>query len=152
MVGIEMGAGPIQSLQFRYVLDPNETNQFSKYQMATSINSCNSADVVQSASNGSATEVGNDSSVGNNIVPQAVSKLREVRVQVVSLSTQPDLATNLSTLQIGYVTPPFESSLWTPDGGSLTDAGPSATTLSDPYPRRAFNVRVVPRAIQGARL
>ncbi len=130
VVGQEMGAGPIQSLQIRYVLDVYNTNQFSQYQMATAINPCDTADVA------------------NNVVPQAVSKLREVRIQVVALSDQPDLATNLKTLQVGYATPSFEGSLWAPDGGSLTDAG-QANTAGDPYPRRAFTVRVVPRAIQG---
>jgi hypothetical protein len=134
VVGVEMGSGPMQSMQIRYVLDPNDTNQFSQFQMATAIGPCDSADIA------------------NNVVPQAVSKLREVRIQVVSLSDQPDLTTNLANQQIGYTTPPFEGSLWTPDGGSLTDAGPNNLTLSDPYPRRAFNIRVVPRAIQGTRL
>ncbi len=132
VVGQDMGAGPVQSLQFRYVLDVNNQGP-SGYQMANSIGPCDNADI------------------SNSVVPQAVSKLREVRVQVVSLSTQPDLTTSVSsTLKIGYTTPSFEGSLWTPDGGTLTDAGPNALTLSDPYPRRAFNVRVVPRALQVA--
>jgi type II secretory pathway pseudopilin PulG len=137
VVGVDMGAGPVQSLQIRYVLDPtNGTSPtpFQTYQMSSAINPCDAADIV------------------SNVVPQAVSKLREVRVQVVSIATQPDLTTAGSQkLLIGYTTPQFEGSLWTPDGGSLTDAGTS-TALTDPYPRRAFTVRVVPRAVQLVRL
>jgi uncharacterized membrane protein YgcG len=146
VVGQEMGAGPIQSLQIRYVLDANNTNQFSQFQMVNHISPLGTADV------------------SNSTIPQAVSMLREVRVQVVSLSSQPDLATDLKQLQIGFTTPSFEGTSATagPAGGSGggsgggsaggSGGGGGATIPTDPYPRRAFSVRVTPRALQGARL
>jgi len=140
--GKEMGAGPIQSLQIRYILDPYATNQFSQFQIANSISPVGTADIA------------------SNIVPQAVSTLREVRIEIVSLADQPDLATNLGQLQIGYTTPGFEGTSPTAGtgggagggSGGGSGGGTAAVVPTDPYPRRAFTVRVTPRALQGARL
>lgn len=83
--GVEVGAGPIESLQLRYVLDLVDQNDPTRYSMTDVIDPC--------ASNVAAT----------------IRQLREVRVQMVAIASAPVKDTN-GRLQARFTTPTFEGS------------------------------------------
>ena len=70
-----------------------------------------------------------------------VPYLREIRLQVVARAVNPDKTEGTGSRVNRYSTPGFEG--MTPVGGA---------TYFDAYPRRTFNVDVVPRNLQGVRL
>lgn len=114
--GTVMSTAPIESLQIRYILDSAGTNNPTQFTSTSLISVC---DVT---------------------VP---STIREVRLQVVSRTSQPDYNSNSTAYRVSYSTPGFEgASPMVVAGGSTTDA----------YPRRAFTTAVVPRSLQGVRL
>jgi hypothetical protein len=109
--GKDMGGGAIESLQIRFLVDPLGTDNPPQFTMLSSISVCDTS------------------------VP---ATLREVRLQVVARTANPDVDQSSKTVKL-YSTPGFEG------------VSPSAST-TDGYPRRAFTVGVVPRNMQGVRL
>lgn len=115
-VGVPIGSGPIESLQIRYIADAGAT----------------------------------DLPVNFTIVPLSTGdgatmpKIREIRVQVVARSLNPDKASD-GSLRMSYSTPSYETSIY-------PGAVPTNTAYVDPYPRRTFSITVVPRNLQGVRL
>jgi len=83
--GVEMGAGPIESLQLRYVLDLVNQNDPTKYSVTDAIDPC--------ASNAGA----------------SIRQLREVRVQMVAIAPAP-LKDGNGRLEARFTTPTFEGS------------------------------------------
>ena len=110
-VGADMGGGAIESLQVRYVVDAAGTDDPTQFTMLSTIGVCDLT------------------------VP---ATLREVRLQVVARTANPDVHQSSNSIN-NYTTPGFEG------------VSPSANT-ADAYPRRAFTVGVVPRNLQGVRL
>jgi prepilin-type N-terminal cleavage/methylation domain-containing protein len=121
-VGTDVGGGPILSLQFRFLTDPNNSDDPAQYQMVNQIGTC-------------------------DFVP--VAQLREVRIQVVSVAKNPDKALDATTRIARYHTPAFEGVASAP---AWNGTGTCPAGACDPYPRRALTERVVPRNIQGSRL
>ena len=80
VVGTVMTLGAIESLQFRYVVDPAGTDDPTQFTVLNSISVCDTA---------------------------SASSLREVRLQIVSRATSPDRDTNGAALN-NYATPGFE--------------------------------------------
>lgn len=122
VAGADVGAGPVVSLQFRFVTDPSLSDDPAQYQRVDRIGTC-------------------------DLVP--VSQLREVRIQVVAIARNPDKALDPGKRVARYHTPAFEGVGPTPgwDGAGTCPAG-----ACDAYPRRAFTQRIVPRNVQGGRL
>jgi prepilin-type N-terminal cleavage/methylation domain-containing protein len=82
----------------------------------------------------------NSISVCDTTVP---ATLREVRMQIVSRTANWDLQGSSTAKKINYATPGYEGTTPTAGAGGVTQ---------DSYPRRAFNLAVVPRTLQGYRL
>jgi hypothetical protein len=121
-VGIDVGAGPVVSLQFRFLADPSNTDNPAQYQMVSQIGTCDVATVAQ---------------------------LREVRIQIVTVARSPDKTVETAARIPRYHTPAFEAVTSTPawNGTGVCPAG-----ACDAYPRRALTERIVPRNVQGSRL
>ena len=82
----------------------------------------------------------NSITVCDTLIP---ATLREVRMQIVSRTANWDLQGQSTEKKINYATPGYEGTTPTPGAGGVTQ---------DSYPRRAFNLAVVPRTLQGYRL
>lgn len=122
VVGIDLGAGPVVSLQFRFLTDPGNTDNPAQYQMTSQIGTC-------------------------DFVP--VAQLREVRIQVVTIAKNPDKTVETNQRISRYHTPAFEGVASSPawNGTGICPAG-----ACDAFPRRALTERIVPRNVQGSRL
>lgn len=110
--GITIGAGPIESLQIRYVTDPNATDDPSQFQLKP-VGVCNTA-----------------------VMPY----LREVRLQVVARSSGADKTIGNSDLRKGYSTPGFEGT--TTLNPAYQDAFPRRTFTINAVPRNLQGVRL----------
>ena len=114
ITGTEMGAGPIESLQFRFIFDTSQQDDPTKYDMVSTIDPC---DVN---------------------APTRMRQLREVRIQMVAISSTTAKDTSGNAVVSRFATPLFE--------GTTVGAG------KDKYPRRAYVSRIAPRNIQPYRL
>lgn len=113
--GVDMGGGPIESLQFRFIFDPSGQDDPTKYEAVDNIDPCMADPTAR------------------------MRQLREVRIQMVAISSTP--AKDTSGGQAGvarFTTPTFE--------------GVTVGSGKDKYPRRAFVTRVAPRNLQPYRL
>jgi prepilin-type N-terminal cleavage/methylation domain-containing protein len=114
IVGVEMGAGPIESLQFRFMFDSSQQDDPTKYDMISAIDPCDTN------------------------APTRMRQLREVRIQMVAISSTTQKDTSGTPVVSRFTTPVFE--------GTAIGAG------KDKYPRRAYVSRIAPRNIQPYRL
>ncbi len=83
-VGIEMGAGPIESLQFRFMFDTSQQDDPTKYDMVSTIDPCDAT------------------------APTRMRQLREVRIQMVAISATKAKDTSGANLVSRFTTPLFE--------------------------------------------
>jgi prepilin-type N-terminal cleavage/methylation domain-containing protein len=114
--GTVMGTMPVESLQIRFMTDPTLSDNPALFTMINTIGVCDTG------------------------VP---ATLREVRLQIVSRTTNVDLQGATTKQRVLYATPGYEGTTPTPGAGGVTN---------DSYPRRAFSLAVVPRNLQGYRL
>jgi prepilin-type N-terminal cleavage/methylation domain-containing protein len=121
--GIVMGSGPIDNLQIRYIVDDQRQDNPAGFHVWG-----------DGTNGGSNYRLGICDTLASGVPLQQV--LREVRVSVVARSRRPDRATNGTTPVKRYGLTAWEG------------VGPSGGTL-DEYPRRTFEARIVPRALQG---
>jgi hypothetical protein len=135
-----MGAGPIQNMQIRYVIaNTSGVSPITPSYVVSDPTCAGNSSVNGTQDDPSKWEMINYITAFQCQVPPM---LREVRVQLVSVATVPDKATDARVIQTGYTTPTFE-------GVSPVQALGKPTF--DPYPRRAFTTRVTPRSLQGGR-
>jgi prepilin-type N-terminal cleavage/methylation domain-containing protein len=119
--GQVLGSGPIESLQIRFIVDPNASDDPQQFQ-------------VWRAADAGSTQ--NHLTVCDGIPgPNVPTMLREVRLQIVARSSMPDHSQDGKYVK-RYSVPGWEG---VAPGGTTTDA----------YPRRSFEARVVPRNLQG---
>jgi type II secretory pathway pseudopilin PulG len=116
-MGVEMGAGPVESLQVRYVVDDQATDDPQKFDMVNYISSCDGYRMAQ---------------------------LREVRIQLVAIATLPDRTTSGSRVAVNYSTPAFEgvSATSTGTSSSSTDAYPRRAYVTRTVPRALQGIRL----------
>ncbi len=119
-VGVVVGSGPLASMQIRYVMDANQTDDPQQYTVW----------------NGANNTTGNQTNHLSICDGAQALHLREVRIQVVARAAVPDHATNATGHVSRYSTPGY-------DGATPSDTG------TDAFPRRSFEARVVPRNLQG---
>jgi prepilin-type N-terminal cleavage/methylation domain-containing protein len=114
--GMEMGAGPVESIQFRFVTDAGATDDPSQFSMVKSISIC---------------DVG---------VP---ATLRAVRVQVVSRTLDSDQLTNDPQKRSLYATPAFEGTApAAASSGATLDAYPRRAFTMSVVPRNLQGARL----------
>lgn len=127
-VGTIVGSGPVESLQFRYIVDDQVKDDSQAFSIWNGLP-------------GTPTPAKNATDLNHFTVCDTaeILKLREVRIQIVARASQPDHAQNATSRVNRYSTPAFE-------GVAPSDNG------TDAYPRRSFETRVVPRNLQGVRI
>jgi hypothetical protein len=91
--GVEMGLGPVESLQLRFVFDLVDQNDPTKYAMTDTIDPCNAS------------------------IAKTMRQLREIRVQMVAIAPNPSKDGNGKLIN-RFTTPGFEGSI----PGTVSDA------------------------------
>lgn len=121
--GTIIGSGPVENLQIRFVVDDGISDNPANFH------------VWGDGTNGGTNyHLGNCDALAAGLAVQKV--LREVRISVVARSLVSDRATDGTTHVKRYGLAAWEGV--SPTGGAL-----------DEYPRRSFEVRIVPRNLQG---
>jgi|GEM_PF-1645243 len=118
-VGVVVGSGPLVSMQIRYIMDSNQTDDPQQY-------------TIWNGTNNLTGDQSNHLSVCDGFQEL---HLREVRMQIVARAASPDHQTNATGHVSRYSTPGYDGTL--------------AGTATDAFPRRSFEARVVPRNLQG---
>lgn len=114
VVGAEIAAGPIESLQIRFVFDPDQFDDPTAYKVVSSIDPCDATAVT------------------------LMRTLREVRVQMVAISARQAQSTNANTATARYLTPAFEGA----GGGAAADTYPRRSYTTRVAPRNVQPYRL----------